>query len=187
MTQEELGRRLQDTRTKGAVAHWEGNLTSPTIDGVRDIARVLDVDVTWLAFGIEANETIAVTGEIGVGGIVQISDTKERVPRPPGIAGDALNLRAYRVHTDAAPPLRMGDIVYVQADPIDDLSSAIGMDALVDLESGVTALRTIEISDQPGTVTLVDTRGIPQQRIRPLAVRLVVAIVRGTFAPGIKG
>jgi transcriptional regulator with XRE-family HTH domain len=183
MTQEELGDRLRHERTKGAVAHWEAGLTTPELPTIEDLARVLDVDLLWLAFGKDRKEAISITGEIELGGIVVEPLKVETVPLPPSPGARQIALRAYRVRRDSLPLIRQGDLLYAAEQPCEP-QRAQGQDAIVELENGQTVLRTVELSDQLGCVTLVDQRGNTMRDVRPVSVRLVVSITRGFFAGG---
>jgi transcriptional regulator with XRE-family HTH domain len=52
LTQEGLGSRLSPPVVKQAVYRWEsGRVSPPRAETLRQIAELLDVDLSWLAFG----------------------------------------------------------------------------------------------------------------------------------------
>lgn len=175
-----LGDLLSKPLTKGAIAHWETGAVGMSITQVHDVARILQVDPVWLAFGPQPGATIPVAGEINRGGIVTDSHNNlDRVPMPPGFGDYQIELAAYRVATDAIAPFRAGDIVYTAKRATRNTTMMVGHDAIVQLQNGQRLLRMVEFSDKPGCVSLADSQGHVIPDVDPMNIWLVLAMIRG--------
>lgn len=177
LTQEQLGDRLSEPRTKGMISQWEKGTTTPTLEQIVEIARELHTDQTWVAFGSNSR-TIPIIGQVITGGVVVVlNDVTERVAVPPALEG-VLNLTAWRIYTDGIPSLHHGDLLFAGVET-NDLNDAIGFDAIVELEAGKILYRRIEHGTKPGCVTLADTRGVAMPDVKPKHVWVVLSIVKG--------
>lgn len=174
----ELGRRLPTPVTKGTIHHWKSGLTVMTLAQVEDVARVLNVDPSWLAFGEGTRETVPLSGEIMRGGIVAPPKSNERIVQPPSLSGRALPLAAFRVMTDENPSAKVGHILFTYGQAEQDMSRAVGQEAIVELENGDRLYRTVERSGKPSCVNLVDHRGTVMVDVRPIRLWIVLANIR---------
>lgn len=174
----DLGKRLPEPKTKGAVHHWESGLTPMTLRQVQDVARVMDVDPEWLAFGKADPHKTPLVGEIQRGGIVIQLARPEMAPAPPHFGQEPATLDAFRITTDALEPLRVGDLIYVDHEPVPDVEAVLGEEAIVLLESGQHVLRKVEMSPKAGHVNLVDRRGSIMPDVVPVKLWPVVATIR---------
>lgn len=186
MTQEQLGERLSEPRTKGMISQWEKGTTVPTLEQIVEIARELHTDQSWVAFG-GGSDTIPISGNIVAGGLVVATpNEQERAAIPPTIVDQSLQLHAWRVRTDGIPSLHAEDLVFVAGSPNQDPASAIGHDAVVELANGQTVFRRVEMSDRPGCVSLVDHRGSVMADVQPAKLWVVVSIVKASAVEGLR-
>jgi transcriptional regulator with XRE-family HTH domain len=180
LTQEQLGERLSDPRSKGMISQWEKGTTTPTLEQLVEIARELHTDQSWVAFGT-GSSTIPISGTIISGGLaVETPQEQARVAIPPAVGGQSIQLHAWRVKTDGIPSLHVDDVVFVAGTPGQDPSRAIGHDALVELSNGQTVFRRVEMSQKPGCINLVDHRGTVMADVVPAKLWIVVSIMKAS-------
>lgn len=174
LTQRELANKVN--RTKGAISHWEQATTIPPAESMHDIARALDTDATWLAFGAGDSGMMA-TNAIREGGMVAQSARQRVVEVPAGF--QAADLQAFVVEGGGLEPrISIGDIVYVPRRPVYSPAECIGHEAIVTLPDGRSLLRKVAVSGYPDCVSLVDGNGIVMQDVKIKAAYPVVSILR---------
>lgn len=187
LTQEQLGARLSDPRTKGMVSQWEKGITTPSLEQLREIARELHTDQQWVAYG-RSSGTISVAGKIVSGGLVVLDcNSAEYVAVPPTLHENGIDLSAWRVHTDSIPSLHEHDLIFATRKPVRDLRRTVGHDAIVELANGDMIYRRVQRSDKPGCISLTDQLGAAMLDVVPIQVFIVLSIVKASAVATLGG